>query len=74
MNPIEALDAWLSEEGVLTGARSVRHMEFDCNWREPYYVVLAEWHDPKVILFIGESRRDLHTAIRSALAKARGAQ
>jgi hypothetical protein len=71
---LEALDQWMAEDGVRTGARFVRHMEYDSNWHHPYRVVLCEWPDqparePRE--FIGESAACLPDAIGLALTKAR---
>lgn len=69
------LEAWMSAEGVLTGARQVKRMEFDSNWKGAFRVTLVEWLGDTATEFVGEGPcaiGGLGIAIKSALAKAAG--
>jgi hypothetical protein len=71
---MKTLEAWISEEGVLTGAQQVAHIEYDCNWTGAFRVVLCEFRDGKEQEFIGEGpsvEGGLKIAVDSAIAKAR---
>ena len=51
---LRQLEAWLSEEGIATGARFVNHIEYDCNWRGAFRVILREWRDKKLFEWMRE--------------------
>jgi hypothetical protein len=67
------LENWLSEPGIQTGARSVKHIEYDCNWRAPFSVTLREYLADGVAHYRGEGPNapgGLEKALISALDKA----
>lgn len=69
---LQLLEAWLSEEGVETGARCVHHMEFDSNWSDGFRVVLLDKSTEPPIEYVGGGPRmvgGLAIAIRDALAR-----
>lgn len=71
---VSLLEAWISEEGILTGARFVDHIEYDPNWKGAFKVVLKEWIGKKQKRYVGEGPNKpggLEIAIENALKEAR---
>ena len=71
---LRQLEAWLSEEGIATGARFVNHIEYDCNWRGAFRVILREWRDKKLFEWMREGTNNtggLGEAVSCAVKAAR---
>lgn len=68
------LEAWMSQEGIETASRQIRHMEYDPNWTGAFRVVLIA---ETGLQYVGEGPNKiggLAIAIRAAIARAARAE